>query len=744
MQKALVILSLLVLSISVAWTQPNARVQIIHNAADPAAASVDIYVNGDLFLDDFGFQTATPFVDVPANTELSIAVAPGNSASVDDALATFPVTLDADETYTVIANGVLDPAAFADNPDGKSTGFQLIVKTGAKEMADNSNEVEFFVLHGATDAPAVDVKARDVATLVDGAAYGDMTDYLAVPPQMYLLDVYAAGTETVVATFKADLSALAGGAATVFASGFLSPDDDQDGAAFGILAALPDGTVLPLEAVTTARVQVIHNAADPAANTVDLFLNGDKLVDNFAFRTATPFIDAPANTELSVAVAPSNSASVDDAIATFPATLMAGGTYVIIANGVLDPAAFADNPDGKDTGFTLLVKDMAKEMADNDDEVEFFVLHGATDAPAVDVKARDVATLVDGAAYGDMTDYIAVPPQMYLLDVYAAGTETLVATFDANLSGLAGGAAAVFASGFLSPDDDQNGAAFGIFAALPDGQVVEFPPFDLGEKAPNALVYVTGSETYKKGKFTRGWENAVDGDMTGFDGTTWARGDGDQMGPAWAIFRYADFGLYKFNYLAFLTDNGPEDNANPYDYQTLILDVWVSTTGMDDDDFTKVIEIKRKGDGKFLEWRQLGEYVTAKYVKLRLLSPSYYPASWRQIVEFQTQTEKKMGAMPAADQNQIAALPKGTELVGNYPNPFNPETVIRYTLDRDAQVSLQIFDTLGRVVATLVDGRQNAGTYNITWRPANLPSGLYFYRMTAGEVNSVKRMMFIK
>ncbi|MBD3377735.1 DUF4397 domain-containing protein, partial [candidate division KSB1 bacterium] len=178
MQKALAILSLLVLSISVAWTQPNARVQIIHNAADPAVASVDIYVNGDLFLDDFGFQKATPFVDVPANTELSIAIAPGNSASVDDALATFPVTLDADETYTVIANGVLDPGAFADNPDGKSTGFQLFVKTGSKEMADNDDEVEFFVLHGATDAPAVDVKARDVATLVDGAAYGDMTDYL--------------------------------------------------------------------------------------------------------------------------------------------------------------------------------------------------------------------------------------------------------------------------------------------------------------------------------------------------------------------------------------------------------------------------------------------------------------------------------------------------------------------------------------------------------------------------------------
>ena len=64
----------------------TARLQVIHNAADPAAAEVDIYVNGDLFLDDFAFRSATPFVDVPSGVELVIGVAPGTSTSASDVI----------------------------------------------------------------------------------------------------------------------------------------------------------------------------------------------------------------------------------------------------------------------------------------------------------------------------------------------------------------------------------------------------------------------------------------------------------------------------------------------------------------------------------------------------------------------------------------------------------------------------------------------------------------------------------
>ncbi|MEZ4766015.1 MAG: hypothetical protein R3C26_23370 [Calditrichia bacterium] len=172
------------------------------------------------------------------------------------------------ESYIAFANGVLDPNSFAANPDGRSTAFTLFIDAMAQEAAINAANVEFIVLHGASDAPTVDVTARDVATLVDDAAYGDIArgqDYISVPAASYILDVTDATGTVYVASFGADLSGLAGGAAAVFASGFLNPAQNQNGEGFGIFAALPDGNVVEFPLLDTARLQVIHNAADPAA-----------------------------------------------------------------------------------------------------------------------------------------------------------------------------------------------------------------------------------------------------------------------------------------------------------------------------------------------------------------------------------------------------------------------------------------------------------------------------------------------
>jgi hypothetical protein len=186
----------------------------------------------------------------------------------------------------------------------------------------------------------------------------------------------------------------------------------------------------------TARLQVIHNAADPGAVSVDIYLNGTLLLDNFGFRDATPYIDAPAGTPINIGVAGPNSTSAADTIKNFKATLDNGNTYVAIANGVLAPGSYAANPDARSTAFTLFIKSMARETGTSND-VDFFVVHGSSDAPTVDVLARRVATLVDNAAYGDITDYITVPPASYILDVTPGNdNSTIVASFGADLSGL--------------------------------------------------------------------------------------------------------------------------------------------------------------------------------------------------------------------------------------------------------------------------------------------------------------------
>jgi len=80
----------------------------------------------------------------------------------------------------------------------------------------------------------------------------------------------------------------------------------------------------------------------------------------------------------------------------------------------------------------------------------------------------------------------------------------------------------------------------------------------------------------------------------------------------------------------------------------------------------------------------------------------------------------------------------------NYPNPFNPSTVIGYQLPTDTHVTLNIFDALGREVCTLVNERQSAGNHYVRLNAANLPNGVYFYRLQAGTFTQVKKMILLK
>lgn len=428
----------------------NAKVQVIHNS--PLAGTsdgpvVDIYVNGGLLpqLTAVPFRAATPFLDVPAGVDIQIEVKPSPSTPADPAVGTFDLgQLDDGGTYVVAATGILgDP----------TTPFGLSINGSAKEAAADPATVEFAVLHGSPDAPNVDVDARLVGNLISDLAFGSYSGYLPVPPALYYIDVRAAGDPNIVATFQADLSGLAGGAATVFASGLLGNTP-----AFGLFAALPDGTVVELPASPVARVQLIHNSPEPA---VDVYANGDLLLGGFEFRTATPFIFLPAGVAIDLAVVPAGGDPATMNVYTGgPITLDNGATYVVTAGGIVGNALFP---------FELQVQAAGQEVSANAPNVDFTILHGSPGAPDVNIDAIGVvsATLATGLSYGEYTGYISVPAAPYFVIVEAFGAEFI---YYADLTGLEGGAATLFASGLLTGNP-----AFGVFAALPDGTVIELP-----------------------------------------------------------------------------------------------------------------------------------------------------------------------------------------------------------------------------------------------------------------------------
>lgn len=90
------------------------------------------------------------------------------------------------------------------------------------------------------------------------------------------------------------------------------------------------------------------------------------------------------------------------------------------------------------------------------------------------------------------------------------------------------------------------------------------------------------------------------------------------------------------------------------------------------------------------------------------------------------------------------SVPSSFLLAQNYPNPFNPSTMINYQLPMSNYVTLKVHDLLGREVATLVNEKEDPGTYSVKWDASKMSSGIYFCRLTAGSLVQVRKMLFVK
>ena len=214
------------------------------------------------------------------------------------------------------------------------------------------------------------------------------------------------------------------------------------------------------------------------------------LLDNFGFRTATPYVDVPAGVLLNIGVAPGNSTSVNDTIKNFAVTFEGGKTYVAMANGVVNTSGFAPNPNGRDIAFTLFAKADAREQANSNTKVDLFAVHGSTDAPSVNIRALFGLSL-SNITYGDVSNYVSLPASKNWVIIYTTNPFKLVGVYNADLRTLGGKSAVVFASGFLNPSANQNGESFGVFVALANGAVVQLPKV-LGKEADDYMNKILG------------------------------------------------------------------------------------------------------------------------------------------------------------------------------------------------------------------------------------------------------------
>jgi hypothetical protein len=123
---------------------------------------------------------------------------------------------------------------------------------------------------------------------------------------------------------------------------------------------------------------------------------------------------------------------------------------------------------------------------------------------------------------------------------------------------------------------------------------------------------------------------------------------------------------------------------------------------------------------QFLDDRFWGEYTTLVYARIKG-------------VEYGT----------AVSVPEVPAVPTHYELFQNYPNPFNPSTTIGYELPMASRVTVRVINALGQQVAVLVDGEKEAGVYQVRWT-ANVPSGVYFYRIQTAQYSECKKMVVVR
>lgn len=452
--------------------KPTARLQLIHNSPDINAEYVDIWLNDSLLINNFEYRTATPFVDFPAEELVTISITGSESTNPLNPVWSGQYSLELNKTYILVASGIVS----VQNYDPVQP-FDVYVYDMGREMAMQNGNTDMLVFHGSTDAPTVDIVegGSDSDFAIDNLSYGEFSGYAELPTNDYIIDITDETRENTVISFSAPLQTLQleNYAIVTVASGFLNPSNNNDGESFGLWVALPSGgDLIPLPVyepqVSTARVQVIHNSADAAAEVVDVWLDNTLLIDDFEFRTATPFIDAPANTSFTISITERSSQSPENAVWSQSYTLEADQTYVLIASGIVIPDGY--NPD---TPFNIYVYPMGREQSAEMGNTDVLVFHGSTDAPTVDIveTAVGAGTIIDDLMYGDYAGYLELPTENYRLAIRDESGSVTVAEYEAPLYdlGLDNYSITVVASGFLNPSVNNNGEGFGLWVALPEG-----------------------------------------------------------------------------------------------------------------------------------------------------------------------------------------------------------------------------------------------------------------------------------
>ena len=762
---------------------PSASVQVVHNSADP---TVDVYIDGALAVAGFEYRTATPVLTLP--TEFTVGIAPAGG----DVIAEFPFALEEDGSYVVVATGLLGNA---DTPFG-------LAATATTFGSSSAGVVGLEVYHGSTDAPAVDIWANDAPLLTD-FSYGDFSGFVEVPAADYTLGVAPAGGDY-IAAFTAPLSGLGGGSAVVFASGFLSGADP----AFGLFAALNDGTVLALPSLE-------QDCAGEWGGDAEVDACGECGGDETDPGNCLQFFtDLPAGTGVSslVIIQDALDLEVGDEVGLFDTNailnsgdcssetgelLVASGVWTgqqleLVGVGSIDNCAFGGfQLPGYQNGNSIVYK--VWKASEN----EVYSAE-ATYAAGTGTWGELITAVSMLEPVFSVTQSIEMQPFMLNMVSFCVdtdNTEVSSVLSDNDMLIVANDAGQYYVPGFgvdqIGSVDLTRGLECFINGANPQTVVVEGLPADLSQAIAinpfqvNIISYLP-QECMSTDDVFAGYEDQillVQDDMgryfvpsfgvmtltemcpgdgysiflngaNGFD-FTYPSGDMARSSASFAWESYNDASasvmyaddIVKTGISHPIILTSLEGMVEPGDELVAYADGnVVGATRVVDSSMPIVLAAW----GSYNEYGvNLPGYVEGDAIELRLYSLS----EGRELYVEADLEGAYYGSTPITSGTGVvltsSAVPMAYDLMQNYPNPFNPSTTIGFSVPESAHVTLSIYDMTGRLVTTLVDGTVDMGVHMVEWNGEDssgsmVSAGVYIYALESADMVVTNKMIFMK
>ena len=240
----------------------SAVAQFIHGSADPSLSVVDIHVDNLPFIQNFAFRQATSYLDIPTEVDFTIDITLPGGDPTTESLYHFEGFSNPGLIFTIFLRGVADTTLFSPNPEvgeNRSTALQFRINPTARPTPPGNPQLAWFNFYnGVTDSAPFDLWASADSTILStiGALhYSAFTGYVSADRGPVVFDRVdpALSLDQVLDSYLFDFSSLPNTTATIFATGFVDPDNNQNGESVTFHAALADGTVLSAAIVTDSE-----------------------------------------------------------------------------------------------------------------------------------------------------------------------------------------------------------------------------------------------------------------------------------------------------------------------------------------------------------------------------------------------------------------------------------------------------------------------------------------------------------